>query len=69
MTVLQPLPWAVPPPPAQPGRVKEGEKRGSAPTLLPSVPHILRASMLHPLPRLPGLGVLAEGGGGVVRTC
>ncbi|XP_017526225.2 proline-rich protein 29 isoform X1 [Manis javanica] len=24
MTVLQPLPWAVPPPPAQPGRVKEG---------------------------------------------
>ncbi|XP_045345417.1 proline-rich protein 29 isoform X9 [Leopardus geoffroyi] len=31
VTVLQPLAWAAPPPPPQPGRVKEGHVQDSAP--------------------------------------
>nr|XP_023507986.1 proline-rich protein 29 isoform X1 [Equus caballus] len=37
VTVLQPVPWAVPPPPPQPGRVKEGESWGST-SLCPAPP-------------------------------
>ncbi|XDA81060.1 hypothetical protein R6Z07F_011037 [Ovis aries] len=39
VTILQPLPWTIPPPSPQPGRVKEGET--------PGVPHVVPCSARH----------------------
>lgn len=39
VTILQPLPWTIPPPSPQPGRVKEGET--------PGVPHVVPCSAQH----------------------
>ncbi|XP_073739389.1 proline-rich protein 29 isoform X2 [Callorhinus ursinus] len=68
VTVLQPVTWAVPPPPPQPGRVKEGETRGSPalyPTLLRTFSGLPRCTSLR---RGPGLGFGGAGGGGAVGS-
>lgn len=47
MTILQPLPWAIPAPSPQPGSVKEGETPGPPHFVPSSARHTLWASLLH----------------------